>query len=327
MARRPQMKFKTPPVFYGKSDEDALQWMERYESIGDYNRWTNDDKAHYFQMSLEDASLKWFKCTNLPQNWEDFGPDNPGLRTRFLQEFQQENYRVFQESKLRNRIQGLNEPATEYYYDVLNLCRSVDPNMSEESKVENLFRGLSPILVQRLYPLRLRNCAEFLAAVKIHTEADVMANRRSWSDSVLKKEYKEEKVPVAAVRPIESSLETKMNTMIELMKTFIEKQRTTPPPEDYLTRGQYNTARSRNGRPVCDYCKFTGHLARFCFKNPDSERYDPNWSYQGIRTQDVKKENDHHTINPIPIQPKLTITWWVNKNWKKTSRKKKKVLS
>ena len=55
-------------------------------------------------------------------------------------------FKIFQEAKLRNRVQGLNESMTAYYYDVVNLCRSVDPNMPENYKIEALFRGLKPSL-------------------------------------------------------------------------------------------------------------------------------------------------------------------------------------
>ncbi len=192
----------------------------------------------------------------------------------------------------------------------------------KEVKVnQNLFRGLSPILVQRLYPLRLRNCAEFLAALKIHTEADVMANRRNWSESILKKELKEEKVPVAALSPVESSIETTMKAMIEMMKIFMEQQnnrqqRTTPPPKDTSTRDY------RNRRPICDYCNFTGHLARFCFKNPDSERYDPKWEYRGIRTRSVEKENEPQTEKPS----KVTINMVCQGNIKENIEKKELIV-
>ncbi len=54
------------------------------------------------------------------------------------------NFKIFQEAKLRNRVQGLNESMA-YYYDVMNLCRSADPNMPDNDKpIEALFRGLKP---------------------------------------------------------------------------------------------------------------------------------------------------------------------------------------
>lgn len=36
---RPQIKFLSPPTFKGNPEEDALDWLDRYEKIGTYNRW------------------------------------------------------------------------------------------------------------------------------------------------------------------------------------------------------------------------------------------------------------------------------------------------
>ena len=99
-------------------------------------------------MLLEDSARKWFTCTTLPAEWNDTpeviaaaaaqnvpevraAPAVKGLKTIFLQEFQHENYALFQEAKLRNREQGVEEETSKYYYDVLSLCRSVNLNMSD----------------------------------------------------------------------------------------------------------------------------------------------------------------------------------------------------
>jgi hypothetical protein len=108
-----------------------------------------------------------------------------GLRTVFLKEFQQKNYKLFQETRLRNRIQGIEESTTNYYYDVIDLCRVVDPTMAEATKVDYLFGGLRPSLVQKFYPLQPKTSEEFLEVVKRFTDAKLLANRRNWPDAVL----------------------------------------------------------------------------------------------------------------------------------------------
>jgi hypothetical protein len=149
-------------------------------------------------MYLDGAARKWFFCSVVPVDWTDLPirpdpgnaganlPATTGLRTTFLREFQQANFAVFQEAKLRNRAQGLDEPTTSYYYDILDLCRVVNSAMPEAAKLEHLFRGLKPSLLEKIYPLKPGTCAEFLASVKIYAEAVVLANRRTWSDSVLR---------------------------------------------------------------------------------------------------------------------------------------------
>ena len=50
----------------------------------------------------------------------------------------------------------MEEPTTSYVYDVLDLWRLVDPTMPDPTKLEYLFRGLRPTLVEKIYPLRPR---------------------------------------------------------------------------------------------------------------------------------------------------------------------------
>ena len=86
---------------------------------------------------------------------------------------------------MRNRTQGIDEGTANYYYDVLDLCRIVNPVMTDANKLEYLFRGLKPSLLEKNYPLRPQTFQDFLADVKIHTEAAVMANRRDWTKALL----------------------------------------------------------------------------------------------------------------------------------------------
>ncbi len=171
-------KFKEPPTFFGKLDEDAVDWLSEYENTGRYNRWGPEELRNNFWVYLEGTAKKWLKCLQAPAHWEDnLGPPLvPGLRSVFLTEFQPEGYGRYQENKLRNRRQGQEEPASDYYYDVMDLCRSVDATMPESIKLGHLFRGLKPALAEKIWIRRPPNCAAFLAEVKIHTEAEEFAN-------------------------------------------------------------------------------------------------------------------------------------------------------
>ena len=216
MAAHPQIKFKTPPTFRGAPTEDAVEWLNRYETIGRYNRWGNDEFLANFPMYVEDAARQWQMCLPLQVTWTDRlfvaahvangvniaeVPAAIGLRTTFLEEFQPGNYTVFQDAKLHNRVQGLDEDTTAYYYDVLNICRLVNPAMTEEQKLEHLYRGLKPSILEKVFPESPANSADFLAAIKRHALAAQMANRRNWSISVLTGEKKPEVIPAKEVAP------------------------------------------------------------------------------------------------------------------------------
>ena len=60
----------------------------------------------------------------------------------FLKEFLKQRHPRYNEARFRKRRQVMNEPAVEYYYDIVNLCRLFDPQMSEAEKLGYLFDGL-----------------------------------------------------------------------------------------------------------------------------------------------------------------------------------------
>jgi transposase InsO family protein len=299
-----QLKFITPPVFHGRPEEDALDWLSRYESIGGYNRWGNNELRANFIMYLDGTARKWFKClTAAPAEWIDVnvaGPPptvNLGLRTLFLNEFQPANYGFFQEKKLRNRTQGLEEPTSSYFYDVLDLCRLVDPTMTEDTKLEYLFRGLRPTLVEKIYPLQPVTCAEFLGHVKVFEQAADMANRREWVTAQLNPALPGKSTShavnyctpatnaIAAVtmgqpdptneilRTLKMLQETQQKMQQELtqLNTKVNARRSNPPGTD----GNRPYSRTSDGRPICNYCNKIGHMERFCRTNPHSVTYIP----------------------------------------------------
>ncbi len=69
------------------------------------------------------------------------------------------------------RVQGKDEDIAEYFHDVMDMCRIVQPEMTEEVRVDHLFRGLSPALYERLYVLGIQSCDEFLEKARLHADA------------------------------------------------------------------------------------------------------------------------------------------------------------
>jgi hypothetical protein len=162
-----------------------------------------------------------------------------------LKEFQQQNYRLFQETRLRNRVQGIEEATTNYYYDVIDLCRVVDPTMSEATKVDYLFGGLRPSLVEKLYPLQPKTCEEFLEAAKRFTDAKLLANRRNWPDAVLGvAATRAADVPIDFIRtipkPAPTTADTELWKVIKELQGAVEslKIQATPHRRDQETRRQ-----------------------------------------------------------------------------------------
>ncbi|KAK4013443.1 hypothetical protein OUZ56_025998 [Daphnia magna] len=135
-----QIKFQTPPTFTGRDWEDVVSWIHRYEKVGRYNRWG--------------------------------------------------------ENELRDHIERSLEGAAEYNYDVLDLCRRVDPRMAEATKLAHLWQGLRSSVLEKLWSLKPTNCNEFLQEVKRFQEMIDLGKQDEWGLGVMGREETPKHSPV-----------------------------------------------------------------------------------------------------------------------------------
>jgi len=302
---QPKTNFMNPPIFKGTADEDAQDWLDRYEATARFNHWRETEETlANFGFYLDGAARKWYLCTTKPDHYQDTPgvpaqggndpvPAIPGLRSRFSTEFQEENHALFQETKLRNRVQGLEENAVDYYYDVIALCRSVDTNMTEAVKLDYLFRGLKPKLMEKLYTMRPKTCAELLNWMKIYRDAKLMSDRRTWGGAVLGSQKEKDRstaapIPVSYLKaePPKPSESTELMKAILALTQEVAKLKTEVQPK----WNPKNATRSTTGKPKCHQCGKIGHIKRNCFANPESENY----------------KGERKVVTPAPATPEVT---------------------
>ncbi|KAK4009564.1 hypothetical protein OUZ56_018698 [Daphnia magna] len=163
MAERPMFHYKEPENFRGTPEENAIEWIDRFERIGRHNRWSNNDLARAIDVSLEGAAHKWFiglEARNAhPEHWED----------QMVQVAETDD-----EPAHYREVRGLK---------TLFLMQFVAPDMDEEVRIDHLFRGLSPTLYERLYMLDIRSCEEFLEEASLHVDAVKTAYERGYEDA------------------------------------------------------------------------------------------------------------------------------------------------
>jgi co-chaperonin GroES (HSP10) len=238
------------------------------------------------------------------------------MRSIFIREFLQDSYAGYQESRLRKRKQGINEPAAEYYYEIINLCRLMDPNMSEEAKLHHLYEGLKPTLVEKIWVLQPKTCADFLAAVRRHTEATELACNKGWAVHMLAEEKeKEEEARVAAVgRDQQTDRNNEDPTIKQLLEVVQQLQgeiismkkqgrkRDRSRADNRTTTNQSGQSappgRTADGRPICFYCKGEGHIKRYCQKKKNDDEIQNNTTVAMISTSD---EENHQEIPLLQI--------------------------
>ena len=203
---RAKAKFQSPPTFGGRPHEDPLAWTSRYEDIGHYNGWTDEDLNRNLSIYLDGPARHWYLCKreDMPRRWltrlagidadRNPVPQEEGTRDLFLKEFMKGNYKLFIEQKLRSRTQGADECPIAYFYDILNMCRILDHAMPETTKLDHLYRGLQKALFIDIYVKKPATSSDFLVLLKLHADARDMA--------------KHKELCVAVVRPGQGSEET-----------------------------------------------------------------------------------------------------------------------
>ncbi|KAI9560573.1 hypothetical protein GHT06_011521 [Daphnia sinensis] len=162
----------------------------------------------------------------------------------------------------------------------------VDPTMAEATKVDYLFGGLRPSLVEKLYPLQLKTGKEFLEVAKRFTDAKLLANRRNWLDAVLgAAATRTANVPIDFIRthpkPAPTAADAELWKVIKELQGAVEnlKSQANPPPkrpgnEKTITWGESEKIyRTNNGVLKCYCCNGTGHMARNCWEIPQSPRF------------------------------------------------------
>lgn len=287
-------KFIAPPVFSASPEEDAVDWIERFELAAAYNRWSDADQARNFVMYLEGPARKWFLVNTHPNHWEDLparpDPTDPtlphlpaesGIKTQFSAAFQQANFSLLQEAKLRQRTQGNEEDVVSYFYDIVNMCRLVNPNMSQEQQLEYLYRGLKPSLLQKIYPQKPASTADFLDLAKLHMEATMLANQKVWSQSILAVS-KEPTLSNAGNNPQPAAMTPEIVSILQQLNHTIKQLQLSSGPTNHSApsrprQGHWNgsgkNGRTTEGRYICGFCSKVGHLDYRCFQNPASSLF------------------------------------------------------
>ncbi|KZR96541.1 Uncharacterized protein APZ42_009062, partial [Daphnia magna] len=264
-----QIKFQSPPTFGGKDGKDVVQWMQRYKRIGRYNRWGDEELRDHVELSLSGAAQKWYSCKEaagqLAAEWEDVaGPlIVPGVKTQLLEQFKPVNQNRFNEAKLRERKQGIEESTIEYFYDILDLCRRVDPNMSEATKLAPLWRGIKPSLLEKLWSLKPNSCDEFLQEIKRYQEMTSRARHEEWAMGVVGKQ-----TPTAEserMDRIEKLLEGLMGAVaLRNASGAAAQQGERAESQQYWSDNRSILKWTSDGEPICSRCKTEGHIGREC---------------------------------------------------------------
>jgi len=166
-----------PGLFQGTPGDNAVAFSNNFETIAEASGWDDKRKCLYFPCFLRGLGRSW---------WSDYSKtldkatlDFFQLKRDFCAHFHGAAFKELAMMKLNMRLQSDTESFEKYYYDVLNLCDSIDTGMSEDSRVRYLLRGMRPTLVEKIFPLRCTRASQILEHAVNHEAARYAVAQRT----------------------------------------------------------------------------------------------------------------------------------------------------
>jgi Retrotransposon gag protein/Zinc knuckle len=126
---------KSPSYFRGSKD-DVIDWLEKIEQRFKMANWTDDNKLQYISIHLQDDAYRWWNqaATNIT-SWA-------GFVQAIKQAFGSTKMKELAFEQLKWYKQTVNQSITQYYDQVLELCKRVDAGMNESMKLQYLLAGV-----------------------------------------------------------------------------------------------------------------------------------------------------------------------------------------
>ncbi|KAI9565042.1 pol polyprotein [Daphnia sinensis] len=154
--------------------------------------------------------------------------------------------------------------------------------MSEEAKVDYLFKGLKPTLLEKMWVVNPATTQEFLASLKLHTEALEVAARPDWVVSMLGPDGR--RPP-----PKEERKDDLRDLVLELKAEIEEMRRTSKSSRPWAGKDKPKPSRTTDGKPICHRCGKAGHIARVCRTDLKQENKKPDVP-KGDERRSVKRD-------------------------------------
>jgi len=269
-----QMKDFVKP-FFGNSNDDVIKWIESIVHYFAIARVTGDKEQLYFQYApafLKEYAYKWWseKKEGI-SNWITF-------KQLLIEQFDKRNEYLI-EQQLDQRKQQLNEPVIKYYYDIMELCKKYDPNMSDKQKVRKLINGLRVSLYQDAIKETYTTPSEFLAKVQQLENIQKLIELRQTQDEQFDQAYSpdyNDQRPTSQAYPTQYDRQSTNNYNRTYSSSRNTDNRSNGPKVQCYSCGQWgHTARQcpqarrqtdkSNGTNLeCYNCGQWGHIARHC---------------------------------------------------------------
>ncbi|CAF3315199.1 unnamed protein product [Rotaria sp. Silwood2] len=167
LAKARKARFDDLPNFSEHPSEDVERFLKIIKNITKANDESdNHEILEIVRGKLTQSAGIWFDNNeNKFNKWADF---ETAFRNRYFSTTM--IHKKF--DTLKQRKQLYDEPVTSYFDDVVNLCREIDPAMSEQIIIQHLMSGVNPDFKKELSRREssMNTLNEFLKYVKIEQD-------------------------------------------------------------------------------------------------------------------------------------------------------------
>jgi hypothetical protein len=158
------------PKFSGKSDQNVDEWLKDLSAKFHMAEITEPQALKIISTFLEGPVKEWFLENNTTfESWSHF-------KEIFRNTYASPAVKQLASHRLRTRQQRIDEPIIEYYTDVMKLCKTIDPAMTDASKIDHLCHGLKQSLLREVLRHAPQTPAEFLEHAKREEVLDCLVN-------------------------------------------------------------------------------------------------------------------------------------------------------
>lgn len=255
------MSIQHPTVFSAGNDQNAFNWIQRYEAICPGNGWNTEERQiRHLPSYLDGIALNWWFSSGFdPQrdDWDD-------VKSSFLNYFDKSRSNPLSlELQLQNRKMRKNESLASYYHDVVSMCNRVDPHMADAKKVKELIKGLPGVYAQMVFLFQPDNPAQLWEKLQTVEQSLTLANQCENQNGYCVSQVVPDKVPTQS-KTLEELMVAVVNEISQMRDDLRRVTERNLYPKPNAVPQRFPPTRNADARPMCWSCGRAGHISRFC---------------------------------------------------------------